>query len=72
MLGERIVREFGVNMYTLLYFKWITNKFHIAHGTLLNVMWHWIGREVWGRMDGYMYMLWLSPCTVHLKLSQYC
>ena len=28
-MGERlvgIVREFGIDMYTLLYFKWITNK----------------------------------------------
>ena len=24
--GGGIVREFGINMYTLLYFKWITNK----------------------------------------------
>ena len=24
--GEGIVREFGIDMYTLLYFKWITNK----------------------------------------------
>ena len=24
--GEEIVREFGINMYTLLYLKWITNK----------------------------------------------
>ena len=24
--GERIVRDFGKVMYTLLYFKWITNK----------------------------------------------
>ena len=24
--GEGIVREFGMNMYTLLYLKWITNK----------------------------------------------
>ena len=24
--GEGIVREFGMDMYTLLYFKWITNK----------------------------------------------
>ena len=23
--GERIVREFGIDMYTLLYLKWITN-----------------------------------------------
>ena len=25
-MGEGIVREFGINMYTLLYLKWITNK----------------------------------------------
>ena len=24
--GEGIFREFGIDMYTLLYFKWITNK----------------------------------------------
>ena len=26
LLGEGIVREFGMDMYTLLYLKWITNK----------------------------------------------
>ena len=26
MGGEQIVREFGMDMYTLLYLKWITNK----------------------------------------------
>ena len=26
MMGERILREFGMHMYTLLYLKWITNK----------------------------------------------
>ena len=25
-LGERIVREFEIDMHTLLYLKWITNK----------------------------------------------
>ena len=25
-MGEGIVREFGIDKYTLLYFKWITNK----------------------------------------------
>ena len=36
-----IVRDFGMDMYTLLYLKWITNK-----GTLLKVMWQrgWEGR----------------------------
>ena len=26
-LGQRIVREFGIDTYTLLYLKWITNKY---------------------------------------------
>ena len=43
-LGRRkdwgIDREFGMDMYTLLYLKWIANKdLLIAHGTLLNIMW---------------------------------
>ena len=25
-MGERIVREFGMDAYTLLYLKWITNR----------------------------------------------
>ena len=29
---EGIVREFGINMYTLLYLKWITNK-DLLHST---------------------------------------
>ena len=38
--GKGIVREFGMDMYTLLYLKWITNKnlVYIALGILLNVM----------------------------------
>ena len=51
--GEGIVREFGMDLHTLLYLKWIAN--YIAHGALLNVMWHprWegsLGEKV------YMYM----------------
>ena len=34
--GKGIIREFGINMYTLLYLKWITHC--IAKGTLVNVM----------------------------------
>ena len=38
-IGGRVVREFGMDMYTLLYLKWITNKFlSIEYGALLNVM----------------------------------
>ena len=48
--GERAVREFGMDMYTLLYLKWITNKDLLLEfcsmlcGSL-------DGRGVWGRMD---------------------
>ena len=38
--GKGIVREFGMDMYKLLYLKWITNKdLRLAQGTLLNVVW---------------------------------
>ena len=38
-MGQRVAREFGINMDTLLYLKWITRTYCIAQGTLLNVMW---------------------------------
>ena len=38
--GEAIVREFGVDMYTLLCLKWTTNKDLLnSTGNLLNVIW---------------------------------
>ena len=38
--GERIVRELGIDMYILLYLKWITNnKLLYSTRTLFNVMW---------------------------------
>ena len=48
--GEGIVREFGIDMYTLLYLKWITSK------DLLNSTWNsaqcgmaaWMGEEFEG------------------------
>ena len=45
-----------INMYTLLYLKWITNRTYcIAQETLLNVMWQpgWEGSL---RENGYMYV----------------
>ena len=52
-----IVREFGMDRYTLLYLKWITNKglLYIALGTLLNVMWQ-LGWERSLEESGYMYI----------------
>ena len=67
-----MVREFEMDMYTLLYFKWITNK------DLLYSTWNsdhcyvaaWMGGESGGeRMHVFV---WLSPFAVHLKLSQHC
>ena len=55
-MREGMVREFGTDMYTLLYLKWITNKItNRARGTLLNVMWQpgWQGSL---GENGYIYM----------------
>ena len=49
-------RGFEMDRYTLLYFKWVTNKDHYrAQGTLFNVMWQpgWEGSL---GENGYMYM----------------
>ena len=48
--GEGIVREFGIDMYTLLYLKWITNKdllYSIGSSTQCCVA-AWMGREFRG------------------------
>ena len=46
--GEGILTEFGIDMYTLLYIKWITNKESLR--TLLSVMW----QPGWEGSLGYM------------------
>ena len=33
-----MVRKFGIDIYTLLYLKWITNTYCIAQRTLFNVI----------------------------------
>ena len=53
-----------MDVYTLLYLKWTTNKDLVyTHGTLLNITWQpgWEGSL---GQNGYM-----SPFAVHLKLS---
>ena len=65
--GEGIVREFGMNVYTVLYWKgWPTRACCIAHGTLLSVMWQpgWEGRL--GESGS------ISSFAGHLKWSQNC
>ena len=65
-------REFGMDMCTLLYLKWTTNK------DLLYSVWNsaqcyvaaWMGGGLGGEwIHGYVC---LSPFSVHLKLSQHC
>ena len=75
-MREGMVREFGTDMYTLLYLKWITNKItNRARGTLLNVMWQpgW-QRGFGGRIDTYLCMaetLCCSPVTITTLLIGY-
>ena len=53
----RDVRKFGMDMYTLLYFKWTANKdlLYREQGTPLNVMWQ-IGCEGSLGENGYVKM----------------
>ena len=71
-MGDGIVRELGLNMYTLLYLKWIANK-DLLYSTGNSAQCHvaaWIGGE-FGEEWIHVYV-WLSPFVVHLKLSQHC
>ena len=69
--GEGIVKENRINMYTLLYFKGIINKvlLYSTGNSIQCCVAAWTGAES-GRewIHGYV---WLSPFTVHLKLSQH-
>ena len=44
--------------------------YYIEHGVLLNVLWQ-PGWEGFGE-NRYMYMVWLTHFTVHLKITQHC
>ena len=84
--GKGQLKEFGVVLYTLLYLKWITDKF--LHGSLLDVMCRklhvemlcvHITHNVMCRNAGFNVRgewihidVWPSPITVHVKLSQHC
>ena len=65
-------REFGMDLYILLYLKSVTNK------DLLSSTWNtaqcyvtaWMGEEFGGEWV-HVYV-GLSPSAVHLKLSQHC
>ena len=69
---EGTAREFGMDMYTVLYLKWLTNK------DLLYSTWNfaqcyvvtWMGEEFGG--ERIHVHVWLNPFSVYLKLSQHC
>ena len=68
-LGKGIVRGFGKGKYTLLCLKWITNK-DLLYSTGNSARCYvaaWMGGEFGGEWI-HVY-IWLSPFTVHLKLS---
>ena len=67
--AERIVRDFEMTMYTLLYLKWITNKdlLHSTGDTAQCYMAAWMPEEFEGKwIDDYV---WLSSFSVNLKLT---
>ena len=70
--GEGIVREFGMNMSTLLYSKWISNKdlLYCTGNSAQCYVAAWTGGQFGG--EWIHLHVWLSSLAVHLKLSQHC
>ena len=70
-MGGGIVREFGMDIYTLLYLKWITNKDLLSStgNSAPCYVAAWMGGEFGG--EWIHVCVWLSPFIVHLKLSQH-
>ena len=85
--GEEIDRDFGTDMYSLLYLKWITNKvlLYSTGNSAQCCVPAWMGGEFRGELihvgeNGYMHMYgrewihpyaWLNHFPVKLKLSQH-
>ena len=73
--GKRIIREFGMGMYTLLYLKWISSKDVLCPMRIHNVLCPMLpgslaGRGVSGRRDTCICAAECLCCP--LKLSQLC
>ena len=70
-MGEGMVREFGMVMYTLLYVKWVSNKglLYSPGDSAQCYVAAWVGGEFGG--EWIHVCVWLSPFAVHLKLSHY-
>jgi len=65
-------KVWGMDMYTLLYLKWITDKdqLYATWNSAQCYVAAWMGREFGGQWI-HVYV-WLSPFTVYLKLSPCC
>jgi len=62
----------GMDMYTLLYVKWITSK-DLRYSTGNSAQCYvaaWMGKRLGGARI--YFHVWLNPFAVHLKLSQHC
>ena len=59
-----------MDMYTLLNFKWITNKV-VLYSTWNSAQCYVAAWMVGGGAGIHVYV-WLSPFAVHLKVSQHC
>ena len=61
-----------MDRYTLLYFKWVTNKdLLLNYREFCSMLCGSLdGRGVWG--EWIHVCVWLSPFTLHLKLPQRC
>ena len=71
-MREGMVREFGINMHTLLYLGWMTS-WVLLGSTGSSVQCYvagWMGGEFGGAWI-HVYA-WLSPYAAHLKLSSHC
>ena len=68
-LNEGIIRKFGMDMYTLLYLKWITNKDLLCspRNSVKCSLEAWVGGGFGG--EWIHVCIWLSPFAVPLKLS---
>ena len=67
-MGEGIVGEFGVSMYTLLYLKRIISKDLHSIGNSVQC---YVAPCIEGSLgeNGY---IWLNAIAVHMKISQHC
>ena len=69
--SEKDIRDFGTDIYTLLYFKWITNKnlLYSTGNAAQSYMAAWMRGEFGGEWI-HVYV-WLSCYAVHLELSKH-